>query len=152
AGFLHEPSRGSKEFCERRQIVRRVFCAHQKTGGDGGKSPSRPAEPAQRAARVSRRQILASAQAAARDFLATTIQRAEQRKFYDDHIDRYTQAKVKVLLVSFRAGGPLSEREAKAKAEKLLARVRSGADFVKLVKENSGRFPIPPPGTGTSVP
>src|SRR5205085_10916235 len=32
---------------------------------------------------------------------------------------------------------PLSEAEAKAKAEKLLAQIKGGADFVKLVKENS---------------
>jgi peptidyl-prolyl cis-trans isomerase C len=95
---------------------------------------------------VSRRQYLASAQAAAaRDSI--TIQAAEQKKFYDDHRDRYTQAKVKVLFVSFRANPTpqndpkarkvLSEPEAKAKIEKLLAQIRAGADFVKLVKEHS---------------
>src|SRR6185436_13248151 len=80
---------------------------------------------------VSRRQSLAGAQAAAaRDSVATTIKAAEQRKFYDDHLDRYTQAKVKVLFVSFRANPAppadpkarkaLNETEAKAKVEKLL--------------------------------
>ena len=72
---------------------------------------------------------------------------AEQKKFYEDHLDRYTQAKVKVLFVSFRADPAsqtnpkakkiLSEPEAKAKIEKLLGQIRAGADFVKLVKENS---------------
>lgn len=97
---------------------------------------------------VSRRQFLAGAQAAAaRDSVATTIQAADQRKFYQDHLDRYTQAKVKVLFVSFRANPPaqadpkakkvLSEPEAKAKVEKLLGQIRAGADFVKLVKAHS---------------
>jgi parvulin-like peptidyl-prolyl isomerase len=90
---------------------------------------------------VSRRQFLAGAQAAAaRDSLSTTIQAADQKKFYDDHLDRYTQAKVKVLFVSFKANPArkaLSEPEAKAKVEKLLVQIRAGADFVKLVKEHS---------------
>jgi len=95
---------------------------------------------------ITRRQYLAGAQAAAvRDSI--TIQGAEQKKFYDDHLDRYTQAKVKVLFVSFRANPSasadpkvkkaLSEPEAKAKVEKLLGQIRAGADFVKLVKEHS---------------
>jgi hypothetical protein len=97
---------------------------------------------------VSRRQFLAGAQAAAaRDSVATTIQAADQKKFYEDHLDRYTQAKVKVLFVSFRANPPaqtdpkakkvLSEPEAKAKVENLLGQIRAGADFVKLVKAHS---------------
>ena len=54
---------------------------------------------------------------------------------------------MKVLFVSFRANPApqtdpkakkiLSEAEAKAKIEKLLGQIRAGADFVKLVKENS---------------
>ena len=54
------------------------------------------------------------------------------------------QVKVKAIYVAYSdspsaAGGKkrLSEAAAKAKAEKLLAQVRAGADFVKLVKENS---------------
>ena len=71
----------------------------------------------------------------------------DQKKFYEANKDRYTQAKIKLLYVSFHdnAAPPssptakkiLSESEAKAKIEKLLAQVRGGADFVKLVKENS---------------
>ncbi len=71
----------------------------------------------------------------------------DQKKFYEAHHDRYTQAKVKILYVSFRSDAPatadpkakkyLTEEQAKAKTEKLLADIRGGADFVKLVKENS---------------
>jgi len=95
---------------------------------------------------ITRRQWLASAQATAA-MNSITVSGQEQKKFYQDHLDRYTQAKVKVLFVSFHANPQpqtdpkakkaLSEPEAKEKVEKLLARIRHGADFVKLVKENS---------------
>src|SRR5205823_14196176 len=92
-------------------------------------------------------QTLANAQvSAATDAIPVTLD--EQKKFYEANRDRYTQAKVKVLFISFRTTPPpavsdpkakkyLSEPEAKAKIEKLLAEVRGGADFVKLLKENS---------------
>jgi peptidyl-prolyl cis-trans isomerase C len=91
-----------------------------------------------------RMQTLANAQvAAATDAIPVTLD--EQKKFFQANSDRYAQAKVKVLFVSFRASPPadgqakkfLSEPEAKAKIEKLLAQIRAGADFVKLLKENS---------------
>ncbi len=70
----------------------------------------------------------------------------DQQKFYEANKGRYTQVRVKVMYVAFSATPPpasaaqkksLSEPEAKAKIEKLLADARGGADFVKLVKENS---------------
>jgi peptidyl-prolyl cis-trans isomerase C len=71
----------------------------------------------------------------------------DQKKFYEAHRDRYTQAKVKMLYISFRSNAPatadpnakkyLSEEQAKAKIEKLRADIQGGADFVKVVKENS---------------
>jgi len=93
-----------------------------------------------------RRQTLANAQLAAkRDSIPVSGQ--EQKKFYEENRDRYREAKVKGLFVSFRAtptaqADPkarksLTEPEAKQKIEKLLARIRDGADFVTLVKENS---------------
>ena len=75
----------------------------------------------------------------------------EQKKFYEEHLDRYRQYNVKMIYVAFSSsenpvdklvkkhGGHMypTEAEAKAKAEKLLADLRAGADFVKLVKEQS---------------
>lgn len=72
----------------------------------------------------------------------------EQQKFYEANKDRFVQAKVKAIYIRF-SGDPVSkaddkgnkiltEAEAKAKAESLLKQIRGGADFVKLVKENSG--------------
>lgn len=70
------------------------------------------------------------------------------KKFYDDNQDRYTQVKFKAIYIPFNAaqasqadsnGKPLlTEAEAQAKAADLVKQARAGADFVKLVKENSG--------------
>jgi parvulin-like peptidyl-prolyl isomerase len=75
------------------------------------------------------------------------VDEAEIEKYYRSHADKYAQAKVKVIYVSF-ASNPqaesdpkgkkyLSEPEAKAKVEKILAEIRGGADFVKMVKQHS---------------
>lgn len=75
-----------------------------------------------------------------------SIEPQDQEKFYNENKDRYSQVKVKVIYVSFSsgpqpadAGGKkaLTEEEAKAKAEKILAELRAGGDFVKAVKQYS---------------
>jgi peptidyl-prolyl cis-trans isomerase C len=67
-----------------------------------------------------------------------TVEPAEIVKFYDTDKERFKEVRVKAIYVSFGKGGKtLTEDEAKAKATKLLADIRGGADFVKLVKENS---------------
>jgi hypothetical protein len=68
-------------------------------------------------------------------------------KYYDTNKQKYTQVRVKAIYISFsddaavssaaKGKKPLTEAEAKAKAEKLLAALKGGSDFVKLVKENS---------------
>jgi len=75
------------------------------------------------------------------------VEPADIQKFYDANKVKYTQVRVKAIYISFSddapAGAaakgkkPLTEAEAKAKAEKLLAAIKGGADFVKLAKENS---------------
>ena len=89
-----------------------------------------------------RMQTLAAAEyAAAQDSIP--IPEEDRKKFYETHPERYKQARIKLLYVSFHdnpspnAKKILTEAEAKAKIEKLLAQIRAGADFVKLVKENS---------------
>jgi parvulin-like peptidyl-prolyl isomerase len=69
------------------------------------------------------------------------------KKSYDANPDRFMQAKVKAIYIPFSAAPVsqaddkgkkvLTEDEAKAKAQDLLKQIRGGADFVKLVKENS---------------
>jgi len=83
----------------------------------------------------------------------------DQKKFYEANPDRWSQARVKVIYIPFSenpaaASGskkPLSEKEARAKAEEIVKQLRSGADFVKMVREHSedptskakdGDFPV----------
>jgi parvulin-like peptidyl-prolyl isomerase len=73
----------------------------------------------------------------------------DQKKFYQANPERYTQAKIKVIYLPFTATAspnapadpnakkPLTEVEAKAKAAEIVKDIRSGADFVKMVKEHS---------------
>src|SRR5262245_42345897 len=73
------------------------------------------------------------------------IESAEIAKYYESNKNKFAQVKVKAIYVAYSndaASKPsgkktLTEAEAKAKAENLLKQIRSGADFVKLVKENS---------------
>jgi peptidyl-prolyl cis-trans isomerase C len=76
-----------------------------------------------------------------------TIAPEEIQKFYDANPGRFSQAKVKAIYIAFSANPaakpdsagktPLSEAEALEKARKVLADIRAGADFVKMVKEHS---------------
>jgi len=69
----------------------------------------------------------------------------EQQAYYDQHKDQFEQVTVKLIYVSFSSSPStgadgkkrLNEEEAKAKAEQLAKEAKAGADFVKLVKENS---------------
>ena len=68
----------------------------------------------------------------------TTVEPAEIVKYYDVNKEKYKQVKVKAIYIGFSgSNGKRTEEEAKAKAEKLLAQIHGGADFVKLVKEDS---------------
>src|ERR1035437_847789 len=68
-------------------------------------------------------------------------------KYYDSNKQKYTQVRVKAIYIAFsddaaaisasKGKKPLTEAEAKTKAAKLLAAIKGGADFVKLVKDNS---------------
>lgn len=79
------------------------------------------------------------------------VEPADVVKYYDSNKQKYEQVKVKAIYVAFSenpappsspaAAGKgkkaLTDAEAKAKAARLLTAIRGGADFVKLVKENS---------------
>ena len=75
------------------------------------------------------------------------VEPGEIVKYYDSNKQKYTQVRVKAIYIAFSdaaASGSaskgkkaLTEVEAKAKAAKLLAAIKGGADFVKLVKDNS---------------
>ncbi len=93
---------------------------------------------------MNRLQMLASAQLN-QAMSEVVVVLDQQQKFYEANKDRFRQVALKVIYISFSAAPaagpdgkkPLSEVEAKAKADKLSAAIRAGADFVKLVKENS---------------
>jgi parvulin-like peptidyl-prolyl isomerase len=73
---------------------------------------------------------------------STTVEPGEIVKDYDLNKEKYKQVRVKAIYIGFgssHSSGKASrtEEEAKAKAEKLLAAIHAGADFVKLVKEDS---------------
>ena len=56
-------------------------------------------------------------------------------KSYENNKSKFSQVKVKALYIAF--GDSLNESQAEAKAKKLLADARGGADFVKLIHKNS---------------
>jgi len=92
-----------------------------------------------------RMQILTQAQISEL-FNSFAISVEDEQKHYDENKSRYEQVKLKVIYISFspKSANPpadgkkrLTEDEAKAKAEELVKEIKGGADFVKLVNENS---------------
>jgi peptidyl-prolyl cis-trans isomerase C len=80
-----------------------------------------------------------------RTFSLAEVTPEEISGYYETNRERFKQVKVKALYVSFSPDDtaatdgkkPLNEKQALAKVDKLLAEIRGGADFVKLVKANS---------------
>jgi peptidyl-prolyl cis-trans isomerase C len=93
------------------------------------------------------RLLVLSQAAVNNELLSSAPQPPEVEKYYETNKERYKQVKVKAIYITFSKeavsklgsnGKPLlTEEEAKAKAQKLVAEIRGGADFVKLVRENS---------------
>ena len=69
-------------------------------------------------------------------YRGATIEPTEIINYYDSHKDNFKEVHVKAIYITFTDDAG-SEDRAKAKAVKLVAGVKGGADFVKLVKENS---------------
>lgn len=129
-----------RSFLDQFALMMRLSSMAQKTGLDQ-KTPLKE--------QIAYNRLVALAQAQLQEAQTSAAVSAEEvRKFYDSNPDLYTQARIKLIYIPFspNASAPqdpkakkvLTESEAKAKADKLYADLQAGADFVKLVKENSG--------------
>ena len=86
-----------------------------------------------------RRQVLYSA-ALNESANRVVVSADDMKKRYEADQNKYREAKVKVIYIPFTAAPAskaLNETEARAKVESIAAQAKSGADFVKLVKEHS---------------
>ncbi len=93
--------------------------------------------------------MMVLAQAAINDkSLNVAVSQQDQKKFYDENKDRYTEAKVQVLYLGYVADPAAaakenpgktyrSQEQAKAKIEEIRSKVKTREDFVKMVKEFS---------------
>jgi peptidyl-prolyl cis-trans isomerase C len=126
-------------FLEQYGLMLRLSTMAEKAGLDQ-KSPTKE--------QMAYNRMLALAQAQLQETQnQVSVKPDEVQKYYETNKDNFTQARLKVIYISFSpdpAAQPAppakkvqSEAEAKAKAEKLSAQLQAGADFVKLAKENS---------------
>jgi peptidyl-prolyl cis-trans isomerase C len=117
-------------------VMRKLSLMAEKDGLDK-KSPTKERLELQRMQLLAQTQLMMT-------MSTQTVPQSEIGGYYETNKERYKSVKVKALYVSFgstalAAGGkkPLTEEQAKAKITGLLEQIRKGADFVKLVKENS---------------
>jgi parvulin-like peptidyl-prolyl isomerase len=121
------------------------FFVYQQLAADAEKDGLDKLEPWKSALDFQRLQILANAQLTTH---SNTIQVTadEQEAYYKKHADKYRQAKVRVIYISFnpspdKTGAEASklptEAAAKAKIEDLRKQILAGGDFGKFARENS---------------
>jgi parvulin-like peptidyl-prolyl isomerase len=131
--------RSPQVFLQQFGLMRRLSELAEKEGLDQ-KSPTKD--------QLAYNRMLALAQAKlAASETEVKVTNEDVKNFYDTNPDGFTTVRVKVIYVPFSpsAAAPqgsavkkvLSEKEAQAKADKLYADLKAGADFVKLVKANS---------------
>lgn len=130
--------RNRKEFIQEYGLMLRLNTMAEKAKLDQ-KSPYKEALEA------ARMQIMTQAQISETfDNFPVTVE--DEQKYYDENKSGFEQVKLKVIYIAFSpksANAPadgkkrLTEDEAKAKAEQLVKEIKGGADFVKLVNENS---------------
>jgi len=82
-----------------------------------------------------------------RKLMELPVSADDVKRAYDSNKDKYAQAKVKAIYLQYSSAPEsqadvnsrmmLTEAQAKARGDDLVKQIRAGADFVKLVKENS---------------
>ncbi|MBV9504279.1 MAG: peptidylprolyl isomerase [Acidobacteriia bacterium] len=130
--------RDRKGFLQQWELFRKLAAVAEKKKLDQT-SPSREA--------LEYNRLFIMSQAAVNEEVTAAVpQPDELHSYYETNKENFKQVKVKAIYITFSkepasklvAGKPvLGQEDAKAKAERLLAQIRSGADFVKLVRENS---------------
>ena len=126
------------------QILSQLFLM-RRLAADAEKSGLDRQSPYKDALEFGRIQVLSQAELV---FLQNTavVSDEEQSKYYKDHPEKFSEAKVRVIYVAFnptpdkaRADGKKlpTEAEAKSKIEELRKQILGGADFGKLARENS---------------
>jgi peptidyl-prolyl cis-trans isomerase C len=118
---------------------------YQQLAADGEKAGLDKQDPWQATLEFQRMQTLAQAQLTTHGNLIQ-VTTEDQEAYYKKNTDKYRQAKVRVIYVSFnpapnKAGAEAdklpTEAEAKKKIDDLHKQVVAGADFGKLARENS---------------
>ena len=118
---------------------------YQQLAADGEKAGLDKQDPWQATLEFQRMQTLAQAQLTTHGNLIQ-VTAEDQEAYYKKNADKYRQAKVRVIYVSFnpapnKAGAEAdklpTEAEAKKKIDDLHKQVVAGADFGKLARENS---------------
>ena len=123
----------------------RQYFMMQRIAGDAEKAGLHERPPYRERLEWARVQILMQAQID-ETMNRIRVEPEEQKDAYDQNLESYRTARVKVIYIPYSPTPPpgtpegrkvLSEEEAMAKAADLVKKIREGADFVKLVKENS---------------
>jgi hypothetical protein len=104
-------------------------------------------EPYKQSIQATRMMVMAQAAIAERS-RSITVTPDEQKKYYEDHIDRYTEAKLQVIYLGFVADPVAAakenpgktyrtESEAKAKLEEIAKQIKTKEDFTRFAHEFS---------------
>jgi len=130
--------RNRKEFLEQYALMRRLARLAEEEKLDR-------TSPNKEALEFNRQYLLSQAKLN-QEVMSQSVEPEEIDKAYEARKEQYQQVKVKAIYIMFTKAAAsqasngkrlLTQEEAKAKAQALLAQIRAGADFVKLVRENS---------------
>ena len=140
------PPQAMKGIAENPQMAMNQLFMIRQLSDDAVKAKLDQQSPHKEALDAVRRQYLANA-AVQEQNNKVVVNPAEQEAYYEKNKGNYETAGLAVIYLSFsnnpvpptdpKAKKPLTEVEAKAKADKLAAELKGGADFAKLAKEHS---------------